>query len=214
MEIVLAKNKNLANLTKAGAGIGEATLKPAIENILNLVNSAIGAFSEGGRFEEFGKGLGKDLLTGLGNFLSGPGLAIITIGIGKLAINFASFAKTAIAGVLELNKGVLARKGIEDSVTAALMRQPGIIKQIERGELSAATAAKDMLASMRAQNMQADKLAITTRAIAGNMMVPWLRVSGRRLPGWAWIAAGMASMGQRGCCRRHCWPWPGQVSTS
>lgn len=163
-------NKTLANLTKAGAGIGGATLKPAIENVLNLVNSAIGAFSEGGRFEEFGKGIGKDLLTGLGNFISGPGLAIITIGIGKLAINFASFAKTAIAGVLELNKNALARKGIEDSVTAALMKQPGIIKQIERGELSAATAARDMLASMRAQNMEASKLAVTSRVIAGNMM--------------------------------------------
>ena len=163
-------NKSLANLTKAGSAIGGATLKPAIENVLNLVNSAIGAFGEGGKFEDFGKGLGKDLLEGMGKFLSGPGLAIITIGIGKLAINFASFAKTAIAGVLELNRGVLARKGIEDSVTAALMQQPGIIKQIERGELSAATAAKDMLAAMRAQNMEASKLAVTSRVIAANMM--------------------------------------------
>ena len=59
-------NKTLANLTKAGAAIGGATLKPAIENVLNLVNGAIGAFSKGGRFEEFGKGIGKDLLEGLG----------------------------------------------------------------------------------------------------------------------------------------------------
>ncbi len=163
-------NKTLVNLTKAGAGIGEATLKPAIENILGLVNSAIGAFEEGGIFEEFGKGIGKDLLKGIGSFISGPGLAILTIGIGKLLINFGSFAKTAIAGVLELNKSVMARKGIEDSVTAALMKQPSIIKQIERGELSAATAAKDMLATMRAQNMEASKLALTSRAIAGSMI--------------------------------------------
>ena len=163
-------NKTLANLTKAGAGIGGATLKPAIENILGLVNSAIGAFGEGGKFEEFGKGIGKDLLKGLGSFISGPGLALLTVGIGKLLINFGSFAKTAIAGVLELNKGVMARKGIEESVTASLMRQPGIIKQIERGELSAATAAKDMLAAMRAQNMEASKLAVTSRAISASMM--------------------------------------------
>ena len=163
-------NKSLANLTKAGAAIGGATLKPAIENVLNLVNSAIGAFGEGGRFEEFGKGLGKDLLKGIGSFISGPGLAILTIGIGKLLINFGSFAKTAIAGVLELNKGVMARKGIEESVTATLMKQPSIIKQIERGELNAATAAKDMLAAMRAQNMEASKLAVTSRAIASSMM--------------------------------------------
>ena len=163
-------NKSLVNLTQAGAAIGGATLEPAITRVLNLVNGAIGAFQEGGMFEEFGKGLGKDLLKGLGSFISGPGLVLITVGISKLMINFASFAKTALMGILELNKGALARKGIEDSVTASLMQQPGIIKQIEAGEISAATAAKDMLATMRAQNMQADKLRITTAAIAGQMM--------------------------------------------
>ena len=183
-------NKSLANLTKAGAAIGGATLKPAIENVLNLVNSAIGAFSEGGRFEEFGKGIGKDLLTGIGSFISGPGLAILTVGIGKLLINFGSFAKTAVAGVLELNKGVMARKGIEESVTAALMKQPSIIKQIERGELNAATAAKDMLAAMRAQNMEASKLAVTSRAIAGNMMGMGMGARGGRGGGRPGRASG------------------------
>ncbi|SVC11599.1 uncharacterized protein METZ01_LOCUS264453, partial [marine metagenome] len=125
---------------------------------------------EGGKFEDFGKGLGKDILQGIGKFLSGPGLVILTVGIGKLAVNFASFAKTAVAGVLELNRGVLARKGLEDQVTAALMKQPDIIRQIQAGEISAGAAAKDMLATMRAQNMQADKLRLTTAAIAGQMM--------------------------------------------
>ena len=37
-------NKTLANLTKAGAGIGGATLEPAIRNVLGAVNDAIAAF--------------------------------------------------------------------------------------------------------------------------------------------------------------------------
>tara|TARA_B100000131_G_scaffold13194_1_gene13663 strand:+ start:5150 stop:12163 length:7014 start_codon:yes stop_codon:yes gene_type:complete len=174
-------NKTLANLTQAGAAIGGATLKPAIENVLSAVNAAIGAFGEGGRFEEFGKGIGKDLLEGVGKFLSGPGLAILTIGIGKLAINFASFAKTAVAGVLELNKNVLLRKNLEAQVTAELQRQPNIIKAIERGEMSAATAAKDMLAAMKATNVEATKLAATSRSISGAM----LTLPGGRRPGRA-----------------------------
>ena len=174
-------NKTLANLTKAGAAIGGATLKPAIENVLSAVNAAIGAFGEGGRFEEFGKGIGKDLLEGVGKFISGPGLAILTIGIGKLAINFASFAKTAVAGVLELNKNVLLRKNLEAQVTAELQRQPNIIKAIERGEMSAATAAKDMLATMKATNLEASKLAATSRSISASMLV----LPGGRRPGRA-----------------------------
>ena len=163
-------NKTLANLTKAGASIGGATLKPAIENVLGFVNSAIEAFGEGGRFEKFGQGIGKDILSGLGSFIAGPGLAIITYGIGRLLVNFGGFAKQALGGILELNKNVALRKNIEASVTAELSRQPAIIKQIQRGELSAAAAAKDMLAAMRASNVEATKLAVTSRAIASSMM--------------------------------------------
>ena len=163
-------NKTLANLTKAGASIGGATLKPAIENVLGFVNSAIEAFGEGGRFEKFGQGIGKDLLKGVGDFIAGPGLAIITYGIGRLLVNFGGFAKQALGGILELNKNVALRKNIEASVTAELSRQPAIIKQIQSGELSAAAAAKDMLAAMKASNVEATKLAATSRAIASSMM--------------------------------------------
>ena len=163
-------NRTLANLTKAGSAIGGATLKPAIENVLGFVNSAIEAFSEGGRFEKFGQGIGKDLLKGVGDFIAGPGLAIITYGIGRLLVNFGGFAKQALGGILELNKNVALRKNIEASVTAELQRQPAIIQQIQRGELSAAAAAKDMLAAMKASNVEATKLAVTSRAIASSMM--------------------------------------------
>ena len=176
-------NKTLANLTKAGAGIGGATLKPAIENVLNLVNSAIGSFGEGGRFEEFGKGIGKNILKGIGDFIAGPGLAIVTVGIAKLAVNFASFTKEAIAGMVQINKTASARRSMEAQVTAELQRQPGIIAQIERGEISAAAAARDMLASMRASNVEASKLAITSRAISANMVGIGGGFAGGRLRG-------------------------------
>ena len=176
-------NKTLANLTKAGAGIGGATLKPAIENVLNLVNSAIGSFGEGGRFEEFGKGIGKNILKGIGDFIAGPGLAIVTVGIAKLAVNFASFTKEAIAGMVQINKTAAARRNMEAQVTAELQRQPGIIAQIERGEISAAAAARDMLAAMKASNVEASKLAITSRAISSNMVGIGGGFAGGRLRG-------------------------------
>ncbi len=111
-------NKTLGNLTKAGAGIGGATLKPAIENVLNLVNSAIGSFGEGGRFEEFGKGIGKNILKGIGDFIAGPGLAIVTVGIATLAVHFASFTKEAIAGLVPIHKTAYARRTKEAPVNS------------------------------------------------------------------------------------------------
>ena len=163
-------NRTLANLTKAGASIGGATLKPAIENVLGFVNSTIEAFGEGGRFEKFGQGIGKDIMKGMGDFIAGPGLALVVYGVGRLLVNFGGFAKEALGGILELNKNVALRKNIEASVTAELSRQPAIIKQIQSGELSAAAAARDMLAAMKASNVEATKLAVTSRAIASSMM--------------------------------------------
>ncbi len=174
-------NKTLANLTKAGSAIGGATLQPAIENVLNLVNSAIGAFSKGGRFEEFGKGIGKDLLEGLGKFISGPGLIILTAGIVKLGASFAGFAFDALKGFAALGKEAANRKALEAQITAELQRQPNIIKQIERGELSAANAARDMLAAMKASNLEAAKLATTTSRISASM----IGMGGLRRPGRA-----------------------------
>jgi TP901 family phage tail tape measure protein len=162
-------NKTLANLTKAGAAIGGATLKPAIENVLGLVNSAIGAFGEGGRFEEFGKGIGKDIMTGIGNFIAGPGLVIATAGIIKLGASFVGFAKDALKGFADIGRQAATRRNVEAQITSELTRQPEILKRIQAGELSAAAAAKDMLAAMKATNLQADRLAITSRAIAANM---------------------------------------------
>ena len=174
-------NKTLANLTKAGAAIGGATLKPAIENVLSLVNSAIGAFGEGGRFEEFGKGIGKDLMEGLGKFISGPGLVIATAGIAKLGYTFVKFAADALKGFADIGKQAANRKALETQITAELQRQPNIIRQIERGELSAASAARDMLAAMKASNLEATKLAVTTSRISASM----IGMGGLRRPGRA-----------------------------
>ena len=174
-------NKTLANLTKAGAAIGGATLKPAIENVLGLVNDAIGAFGEGGRFEKFGEGIGKDLMKGLGNFISGPGLILATAGIAKLGYTFVKFAADALKGFADIGRQAANRKALEAQITAELQRQPNIIKQIERGELSAANAAKDMLAAMKASNLEATKLAATTSRISASM----IGMGGLRRPGRA-----------------------------
>jgi TP901 family phage tail tape measure protein len=163
-------NKTLANLTKAGAAIGDLALKPAITELLNNVNSVIGSFEEGGRFEKFGQGIGKDLLKGLGNFLSGPGLLIGGFAVGKLLFNFGKFAKQAVSGVFELNSAVANRKNLESLVSQELMRQPDIINRIENGETSVAKEARKLLAVYKSQNYQADRLKKSTKAIAASMM--------------------------------------------
>lgn len=162
-------NKTLANLTKAGSGIGELTLKPALEKVLGSVNEVIESFGEGGRFEKFGQGMGKEILEGLGRFISGPGLAIGAIAIGKLLYNFSKFAKQAVGGIMELNANVANRKNLEALVTQELLKQPDIIARIERGQSTVEKEAADILSLYKRQNTEAEKLKMTTAAIAGEM---------------------------------------------
>ena len=162
-------NKTLANLTKAGSGIGELTLKPALEKVLNSVNDVIGSFEEGGRFEKFGQGIGKQLLQGIGNFISGPGLALAGFAAGKLLYNFSKFTKQAVGGLLELNSNVANRKNLEALVTQELLKQPDIIARIERGQTTVEKEAADILSLYKLQNTEAEKLKMTTAAIAGEM---------------------------------------------
>lgn len=162
-------NKTLANLTKAGSGIGELTLKPALEKVLGSVNEVIEGFGEGGRFEKFGQGMGKEILEGLGRFISGPGLAMGAIAIGKLLYNFSKFAKQAVGGIMELNTNVANRKNLEALVTQELLKQPDIIARIERNQTTVEKEAADILSLYKQQNTEAEKLKMTTAAIAGEM---------------------------------------------
>ena len=162
-------NKTLANLTKAGSGIGELTLKPALEKVLGSVNEVIEGFGEGGRFEKFGQGMGKEILEGLGRFISGPGLAMGAIAIGKLLYNFSKFAKQAVGGIMELNANVANRKNLEALVTQELLKQPDIIARIERNQTTVEKEAADILSLYKRQNTEAEKLKMTTAAIAGEM---------------------------------------------
>ena len=162
-------NKTLANLTKAGSGIGELTLKPALEKVLGSVNEVIEGFGEGGRFEKFGQGMGKEILEGLGRFISGPGLAMGAIAVGKLLYNFSKFAKQAVGGIMELNANVANRKNLEALVTQELLKQPDIIARIERNQTTVEKEAADILSLYKRQNTEAEKLKMTTAAIAGEM---------------------------------------------
>ena len=151
-------NKTLVNLTQAGATIGGATLGPAIDKILNTVNSTVEAFGKGGKFESFGEGLGKDLLAGIGRFISGPGLVLATAVFAKLALSLGKFATQAFKDIIGINDATKQRQALEQAVVNTIKKEPALLEKVEKGTLDIKKLEQDILNTLKLQSAERSKM--------------------------------------------------------
>ena len=172
-------NKTLANLTQAGAALGGGAFGPAIENILGTVNSIIDAFGDGGKLEKFGEGFGKDILTGIGKFIGGPGLIMATAVFAKLALSLGKFAKQALMDVVGINSATKQRAALEKAVVATIQSEPALLKQVEKGTLDIVSLEQRLLNTLKLQTAERAKMQAYARPIAGALYGRGARASDR-----------------------------------
>ena len=149
-------NRTLANFTKLGAEVGGITLGPAIENLLSNVNAALESFNLADA-KGPGEKIAKGFLEGLGNYISGPGLALIGAVVGKLFINLAKFSTQAVGQILELNKGSQQQAEIQQRINNILAQNPNLIQGILNKEISLLQVENEILGVIRAQTIVTGK---------------------------------------------------------
>lgn len=163
-------NKTGVNLVQFSSQLGNLTIGPALEKSLNGINSILeGAFSKNS--DSLGEVVGKGLLKGLGEAISGPGLALILITVGKLAATLAIEAGQGLKSILGLNDAAKQRAAIELSVNSILKEQPtwiALATQSEKGLLNVVSLVN---AKLRERALitpqQAVATAVTTKIIRG-----------------------------------------------
>lgn len=170
-------NRTLANLTSAGSSLGGA-LEPAIRNVLGLVNSTIEAFGKGGAMEGFGKSIGGGLIKGLGSFISGPGLVLVTAVFGKLALSLGKFANQAFKDILGLNSATKQRAALEEIVVNTIAKEPALLQRVKSGTLDVLTVERDILATIRQQQAERRALSGYGGAMARSLYTRGARVGG------------------------------------
>jgi len=170
-------NRTMANLTKAGAAMGGGMFEPAIRKVLNTVNTSIEAFGEGGTMEGAGESIGKGLMAGIGNFISGPGLVMVLAGVTKLALNLGKFATTAMKDFMGLNRAAQQRAGLEEMVIEKLKSEPQYIQQIISKEKTLVQVQREMLMVMEAQTLERTQQQIIARQVAVGMYGKGARVT-------------------------------------
>ena len=162
-------NKTTTNFTKFAADVGGLTLAPAIEGVLGNINSALESFNLADA-KGPGEKLAKGLLEGLGNYISGPGLALIGAVIGKLFINLAKFSGQAVGQILEINKSSQQQAEIQQRINSILSQNPNLIQGILNKEISLLSVENDILKVIQAQTIAREQSARISNTIAGSLI--------------------------------------------
>ena len=128
-------SKTVANLTEAGAQIGGQAFQPGIEKILNSLNSFLEDFSSKDT-ESVGAKIAQGIVSGLGSFLSGPGILLAAKALFVIFERLATFSADALKTILGLNSRAAEQAQIQKQIFDLLSKNPQIIQQINQGTIS------------------------------------------------------------------------------
>lgn len=129
-------NSTAANLTQSAANVGNAVFGPVTKRTLGAVNSVLEALNSGETDNQAlgaGQILGKSILDGIGQFLSGPGTVLIGGVLAKLFTNIAQFAVKAGESFLGINKAMQDQVGLQALLEKMLAGQPELIARAVSG---------------------------------------------------------------------------------
>jgi TP901 family phage tail tape measure protein len=168
-------NKTVQNLTKVSAAVGGDVFGPAIQKILGGLNTALESFDEG-QSQDVGNKIGKGLLKGLGDFLSGPGLAIGGLALFKIFERLTVYAADAFKSIAGLNSQAAEQKILQSQILSILSKNPDIIKQINSGQTSLVSVHQTLLSLI-----QKETAALTQQASIASTLSQSLYGAGVRV---------------------------------
>ena len=157
-------NALVQNVTKVAAAFGDLTIAPALEKIVSGLNALLSETPEG-EAEGMGSKIGKGILRGIGNVLSGPGLLMLGVALFKLFQFLGKQAKDAVSTIMQMGKATEKRMALENKVLETLSREPEILEKINKGEMSIAKLHDDILKDIQQENT----LLIAQEKIAKNI---------------------------------------------
>lgn len=144
-------NELVQNVTRVAAAFGELTIGPALEKIIGGLNTLFAATPEG-EAEGMGSKIGKGILRGIGNVLSGPGLLMLGVGLFKLFQFLGKQAKDAVSTIMQMGKATEKRMALENKVLETLQQEPAILDKIVKGEMSISKLHDEILKDISNEN--------------------------------------------------------------
>ena len=161
-------NATMAELKQFAFTAGSQTLQPAIQNILDVINTTIGMFKIDDA-ESIGGKIGTGIYEGIGRVLSGPGLLLLTSILVKIGANLAKFLAQSSAQFLSMGKEAEALKITENQIQNLLIRRPDILQEVAQGTRSIRDLEKDITASLDKGNAELQLAVDLSKSMADNL---------------------------------------------
>ena len=135
------------------AALGDLTLGPGMEKVLNMVKGIADAINNliG---EEDGSEIAKGLMRGIGSFISGPGLVIIGAAFLKLFAFIAKQGAGALKSVFALNTETKRQEGLQAAIGQILTSNERVMKLMLSDSVSQAEKERQILAILKQQTTE------------------------------------------------------------
>jgi TP901 family phage tail tape measure protein len=117
-------------IAELAAKIGTISFEGNFKGLLGLLKGILGNVNQGLDSEGAGAQIAKGIMSGLGNFLSGPGLAVALVGITRLLGFIGSQTTKAIGQVLAIGSKAEKRQVVQQKINALLQEDNSLLKQI------------------------------------------------------------------------------------
>ena len=153
------------NARQLAASGGERLLGPTIDRLVGGTNTLLSGFDETDG-QGIGAVLGKGILDGIGQFIAGPGIALIGGVLLKLFRDLAKFATGSVQQLLGLNTAATQQQTLQASIQQILAKNPQLLELALKGEQGLNQAANNLLATLQAQTVQLEQQAKVAAQIA------------------------------------------------
>ena len=117
------------SVKEVAASIGEMTLGPGIEKVLGIVKSLADGFNNLVD-DDKGSEIAKTLMRGIGNFISGPGLVIISAAFMKLFGFVAKQGAGALKSIFAINSEAKRQEGLQAAILQILTQNEKVMRQM------------------------------------------------------------------------------------
>ena len=185
-----AVNVATVNLKELANTLGEIGVTDSLKNIIGVFNSIVSSITDVLDGDGIGSQFAKGLVKGISAVISGPGLALALVAIGKLLLDFAKFGAGALKTFFGLNKAAEAQKNLQGQIAASLLNDKGIrsaILSIEKQNISEGEKKKlqtqFFTKALNEQLMVMQKMQGIARTIAPGVMAGTASRRGKRAAG-------------------------------
>lgn len=172
-------NQTFQNLTRVASDIGKISLGPTFGNTLKLLNAGLESLTTDS--DTIGGKIGKGILEGIGTFISGPGVILITAVFGKLLLNLGKFASQSLQTLLNINTQAQERAQIQTKINQVLAQEPNLVAAIYNKQISVLDVEQRILGIIRQQTLERERAAAISTTITRGLVTRGVTTKGGSL---------------------------------